>query len=471
MSRGLRIRGPVGPAADRGPRRGARDPRPGIICGMISLPEVPVAARRRRKRRSSFSGAAIVALALVGLLPGRVATAQEPTGSVRIVSPLKRSRVVGRTSIVLGVEPPHGARAERVIVSVDGKPLATLTSPPWTTSWDAGDGAAAHRLEAAAFFSDGTQARDEVETSPFRVDFVENVDLVNLYAVVRDSSGNYVTGLTRDDFRLSENGRPQAIDRFSTDWKALRVAIVLDTSLSMKGERLDAARDAALGFLDLLIPGDQGMVVTFSDTVEVFQDLTSDKQALAAAIRRAQSVGGTALYDAIYRTSVMLERYEGRRVIVLLSDGRDEAASGLEPGSLHTMDEALDRALRDEVMVFSIGFGRHLERELDFYRHESLSAILRRMAETTGGRVLFSARPGQLRKAFDEVAQDLRHQYSLAYVSDDRRRDGTWREIRLTSRRQDLKVTTRRGYFAPSDEAPRIPPARKAGGDGSRRGS
>jgi Ca-activated chloride channel family protein len=381
--------------------------------------------------------------------------------SVRFVTPPNLGRVVGKVNVQLAVLPPEGASVVRVDVAVDGKPLATLVSPPWQWAWDAGEGLAAYRLEAVAHFSNGSQARGSVKTSPFRVDFVENVDLVNVYAVVRDSHRTYVQGLTQQDFRLFENGRQQEIDRFSTEWKPLRVALVLDTSLSMKGGRLEAAQEAALEFLQLLEPEDQELLVTFNDSVQIAQPLTTDRGAVSAEIRKTAAVGGTALYDAVYRTSDLLEKFEGRRVLVVLSDGRDESASGLEPGSLHTLGEALDRALRNEVMIFTIGFGRQLDQEMDFDRKESLESILRKLAENTGGRALFSSRSSQLRKAFDEVAQDLRHQYSLAYVPDDRHHDGTWRDVKVTVAQPGLKATARRGYYAPSDGVATRPARRR----------
>jgi Ca-activated chloride channel family protein len=297
-----------------------------------------------------------------------------------------------------------------------------------------------------------------VRTAALRIDQYEQVSLVNLYAIVRDAKGAYVGGLTRDDFRVTENGRPQTISRFSDEWKPLRIAIVLDTSLSMQGDKLDAAREAARSFLEVLRPEDQGLVVLFHDSVDVVQPLTSARSELEAAIGKARAKGGTALYDAIWRTADLLDSIEGRRVIVLLSDGRDEAASGLEPGSLHTQEEALDRALRAETMIFSIGFGRNPATEWDFFRRRSLESILRELSEATGGRSLFSSRAGKLRKAFEQVADDLRHQYSLAYTSDDPRRDGSWRGIQVTSARPDLRVVSRQGYFAPKDKtAPKAP--------------
>jgi Ca-activated chloride channel family protein len=286
--------------------------------------------------------------------------------------------------------------------------------------------------------------------------------------MVRDSRGMHVATLTKDDFRVRENGVLQTISRFTTEQKPLQIGIVLDTSLTMsRGGKLESAQKAALEFLDILAPGDEALVVTFSDDVRVAQERTPDREALAAAISSTVAMGGTALYDAIWRTAKRLQSFDGRRVLVLLSDGKDEAADGFGPGSLHTLDEALDQALRSEVMVFAIGLGRHLEREYarDWSRPlgqqgpeaRSLAQILERVAEATGGRLLISPGTRRLRKAFDDVAEDLRNQYSIAYTSSDPSRDGGWREIEVTVPDRDLEVICRQGYFA-------VPPGQKVEG-------
>jgi len=367
-------------------------------------------------------------------------------GTVRFVTPRNHATVVGVTPIEVQVE----GSVERVEIAVDGKPLATLTAPPFRMSWDAGDASSGHVLQATAFFADGTRAKAQIATSALKVEQVEEVALVNLYAVVTDSQGNYVNDLAQKDFRIQENGRMQAIERFSADRKPLKVALVIDSSYSMSKEgRLQAAREASRDFLNALAPGDESMIVSFSDTVQFLQGLTADRKALTAAVDQTKAEGGTALYDAIYKTANQLERVDGRKVLVLLSDGKDESMNGLEPGSLHTLEEALDRALRNEVMIFAIGIGRGLEDELDFYRRHTLADIFRTLADTTGGRVIFSRSAGKLTRAFEAVAEDLRHQYSLAYTSDDPRHDGTWREIRLTTVAPGMRVSGRRGYFAP----------------------
>lgn len=399
------------------------------------------------------SRAALVLVVLFG--SGALIAVASAPAVLRFVSPKSLQTVIGPSVIEVSLDLPAGVDAKRVILSVDGTPVANLTEPPWRAPWDAGEAREGHTLEAVAFLSDGSEARATLRTSRLHIDLVEQVALVNLYAIVRDRQGNYVNDLTRDEFRLTENGRSQVIQRFSAERKPLRIAIVLDTSLSMEGRKLEAAQESAADLADLLQPGDEALVVAFNDTVQVTQDLTTDRAALDGAIRSTQAKGGTALYDAVWQTAEHLDRFDGRRVLVLLSDGRDEASSGLEPGSLHTLKEALERALRSEVMIFAIGFDPPPDGAFDFYNRRSLESILKEMGESTGGRAFFSSRPGKLQKAFKEVAEDLRHQYSLAYTSDDARRDGSFREIRVTTTRPGLEVTTRRGYYAPRDPARR----------------
>ncbi len=398
--------------------------------------------------------------------------AEEPTSTVEFVAPRRSATVVGPSVAQLVVEPPPGIRIVTVSFFVDGTAAGSKREPPWTFPWSAGDGTTGHRLLAVAAFSDGTEARASIETSRLTINETEEVALVTVYAIARDVGGAYVNDLTAADFKVFENDRPQSIDRFSAVRRPLRIAVVLDTSDSMKGDKLQSAITAAVEFLGILQPGDEGLVIEFSDHVRVVQDLTSSRSAMESAIRKGEARGGTSLYDAIFKASERLAESDGRRVLVVLSDGRDQAANGLEPGSLHTLEEARERALRNEVMVFAIGLGRSLARdakalrdnptaqavEMDFYGRKSLVAILDSLAQTTGGTAFFSPGASRLRRSFEQVAEDLRHQYSLAYRSDDKRHDGSWRGIRVVVGRTGISVTNRKGYYAPSD----LPAARRS---------
>ena len=393
------------------------------------------------------------------------AVAAESGPPLEFVAPRRLATVVGPSVAQIAVDPPNGATVVSIAFFVDGASAGAKSAPPWSFPWTAGDGTAGHRLLAVAAFSDGTEARATVETSRLTINETEEVALVNVYAIARTPRGAYVTDLAASDFSVLENDRPQTIDRFSDERRPLRIGIVLDTSLSMEGDKLKSAIAAAVEFLNILEPGDEGLVISFSDDVRVLQDLTSKRSELEAAIRRGEAKGGTSLYDAIVKASERLAELEGRRVLVVLSDGRDQADNGLEPGSLHTLEEARERALRNDVMVFVIGLGRSLARdakalranptaradEMDFYGRQPLVAILDSLAQTTGGTAVFSPGAGQLRRSFELVASDLRHQYMLAYRSDDKRHDGAWRAIKVLVSRPGVAVTNRKGYYAPSD--------------------
>jgi VWFA-related protein len=406
-----------------------------------------------------------LAAAILAALP---AAAQEP--ELRFLTPRHLATAIGPTAIEVEARWPAGAALERVELHVDGALVATWTEPPFRYTFDAGDGSRGHLFQATLVLAGGRTNSTTVRTSPLRINQYEDVDLVNIFALVRDPGGAYVTGLERGDFRVRENGVEQQITNFTAERKPLRVAIVLDTSLSMsagKGTKLKNAKNSALEFLSVLRPGDEAMVVVFNDGVEVVQDLTSDVPRLASAITAAESRGGTALYDAIWRAALKLEGFDGRRVMVLLSDGRDEAYAGLQPGSLHTLDEAIDQALRCEVMVFAIGLGKNLDQQYvirwdrnlfgqsNLDSGTSLGSILRRVADVTGGRALISVGTSQLRKAFANVADDLGNHYSLGYVSSDETRDGRWREIEVSTVNEKLEVIARKGYYAPGPERAR----------------
>jgi Ca-activated chloride channel family protein len=403
----------------------------------------------------------LVTLGVLCALPA-IGAQDSDDRSVRFVQPKHLQTILGPTTFEAEVDLPAGLEVRQLLFAVDGVAVAALESPPWKIDWDAGDSGIGYRLEVIARLSDGTEISQVIATTVLRINQRADVDLVSLYPVVRDRSGHYVTDLTKDDFLVKERGTQQTVSRFTTARLPLRVGIVLDTSLSMaKGNRLEDAQQAALGFLDSLEPDDEGMVVTFNERVRVAQDFTADRTPLGAAILATNAHGGTALYDAVWRTSRMLRDLDARRVIVLLSDGRDEATSGFEPGSLHTLEEALDQALRSEVMVFAIGLGKNLDTECTQNwsmvpssqkkgcPHGSLQDVLARLADSTGGRLMLSQSSRRLRKAFDDIASDLRNQYSLAYTSSNSVKDGTWRPIEISVKdRPGALVISRDGYFA-----------------------
>ena len=379
---------------------------------------------------------------------GSPAATELPAGTAKFASPHAGEILAGSTVIEVLVGAP--APGTTVAFFVDDAPAGTASAPPFRVTFDFGESLASRRLRAVVTDPTG---RSQVLTLTTRAmgkaDAYSGVDLVNLYITVRDGSGKFLRGLDQQSFSVLENGRPQTISHFSNERQRLVVGVVLDASLSMQGERIQQARESARVFLDRLEPTDRAMGLCFNQDARLVKEETSDHASVAAALAACQPVGGTALYDALYRAADRLAPIDGRKVIVLLSDGRDESAGGLEPGSLHTFEEALDRALRSEVIVYAVGVGEKLDKEMDFYGRRTVASILEELSTKTGGRVTFVRRISQLRDAFEEIDEELRWQYGLGYSSSNLRRDGTWRELRVGVDKPGARATTRAGYFAP----------------------
>ena len=245
--------------------------------------------------------------------------------------------VLGRTEIRVEVEPPAGATILKVELYGDDKLITTLLDPPWSHDWEAGDTLRARTIKAKAFASNGAVAIARVTTRPIIGAQRAQVTLVQVFVTVRDEQGSYIQNLGKDEFTITESGKKQEIAVFSPERKPAHLVLALDTSASMKeDERLDTAQEAAIGFIEALEPEDSAAVVSFSDTPVIRQSGTSDKKILKDAILGTEAKGGTALYDAILSAVTIGKEIEGKKAIVLLSDGRDESASGMGPGSAHT---------------------------------------------------------------------------------------------------------------------------------------
>ncbi len=373
--------------------------------------------------------------------PPHALAAEAPPVAVRFVEPAPPGLILGATRITVEATTTSDARIVRVEIYADGTLLSVLERPPYSLTWDAGTGFTHRTLRAVAIDSQDRRGETTLVARPFYVGQYEEVRLVSLYATVRDRRGNRVLDLKRDDFVLREDGVPQTLTHFTSAKVPLTLALLVDASNSMNlGGKIDMARKAAIEFSESVDPDDRLAVLSFNDDLEGLAAPTADRAALKTAIQAIEAHGGTALYDALYRAADRLASSEGRRVIVLLSDGRDQALTDNEPGSLHLFEEALEKAHRSEVTVYAIGLGRHLDTEMDLPRAHSLKEILDTLASTSGGRSYYPERGGELSGIYRQIATDLKAQYALAYESTNRARDGTWRTIELSTKNGDLEV-------------------------------
>lgn len=264
---------------------------------------------------------------------------------------------------------------------------------------------------------------------------------VVLNITVTDKTGQYVKGLKASDFKVYEDGvevKPEAVASFSIHESPYAAVVLLDSSGSMEA-RFTLARSAAIRFLDGLREEDVAAVYRFDSKVERVQEFSGgrDLAPMAYAIR---AKGMTSLNDAIVEASrTLADRTEHRKAIVILSDGMDTFSKA-------SSDKAVESALAIGASIYAVDMS---DLQMGGSAARSGAPQLKDFAEKTGGR--FVATPGgqALRDAFAGIAEELGHQYTIAYRPLNRTRDGKWRKLEVKLNREDLTVRTRKGYRAP----------------------
>lgn len=259
--------------------------------------------------------------------------------------------------------------------------------------------------------------------------YTSGVELVEVYATVVDANERPVSNLARDDFEVREEGVTQRIAAFSTGALSLSVALAVDRSFSMRGERLRLAKSAAHRFLGELKPQDRVMLVAIGGEVETIVPLTTNRPALHRAIEALDAWGTTPIYDAIIASFDSIEDAPGRRALVVLTDGYERFSKA-------TIEAALGRARRSDVLAYPIALANERSQVLDW------------LAEVTGGRSFVVKRPDRLGPTFAQIARELRHQYLLGYVPPRHGPPG-YRHIEVNvKRKEELSVRARAGYYA-----------------------
>ncbi len=268
-----------------------------------------------------------------------------------------------------------------------------------------------------------------------------NTELVVLNVTVTDKSGQYVPGLKIEDFAVFEDGKlipAELISSFSMHESPFASVVLLDTSGSMEN-RLSLARSAAIRFLDRLRADDVAAVYKFDFKVEQVQEFSNSRD-LAPMVFGLSARGMTALNDAIFNgAKALAERPEKRKAIVVLSDGLDTYSHA-------TSDKALESALAIGASIYAVDMSSTEQRHA---RGQQTAAMLKHFAERTGGRFVSTPGGPMLRDAFANIADELGHQYTLAYRPLNRKRDGKWRKLEVQVSRKDLTVRTRKAYRAP----------------------
>jgi len=266
---------------------------------------------------------------------------------------------------------------------------------------------------------------------------------VNLLFTVTDKKGRFITDLDRDDFEVFEDKRQQKILGFTAETDLpLRLAILIDTSNSIR-DRFRFIQEAAIEFINSVMRPhqDKSLIVSFDTQAQLVADMLDDPEQLDNLVRDLRPGGGTSLYDAIYyacrdKLSKDQPRFQFRRAMVILSDGDDNQ-------SQVSRDQALEMAQKADVVIYTISTNiTRIETDGD--------KVLKYLASETGGQSFFPFKVEDLSQSFENIANELRHQYNLFYRPDPLKTDGSYQTVSVRVRgRKDLVVRARKGYYAP----------------------
>ncbi len=309
-------------------------------------------------------------------------------------------------------------------------------------------------LVTAITFAMPALPQDPQETPQQGPALKRTVNLVNLFATVRDKNKKIVGDLKQDDFKVFEDNEEQKLAFFSKEVTLpITLGLLIDTSGS-ESNRLGAEQQAASQFIERVMrKGDEAMVISFDLDVDLLADFTDDRGQIERAINKVRigavggggvvtpgtiptgsNSGGTHFYDAVYLAcNDQLATEAGRKALVIITDAQDE-------GSKVRVEEAIEAAQRTDTVihilyVHDFGYGR--------------GDVAHRMAEDTGGRMIDVGSAKKLNEAFDQISEELRSQYTLGYYPKNTAKDGRFRRVRVETANKDYKILTRKGYYAP----------------------
>jgi Ca-activated chloride channel homolog len=269
-----------------------------------------------------------------------------------------------------------------------------------------------------------------------------NVELVNVIFSARDKKGKLVNDLSKEDFKVFENNQEQTVTNFARETDLpLAIALLIDASASIR-EKLQFEQEASMDFFLSILRRkvDRGMLISFDIAIDILQDFTDDPELLNKAIRKIKPGGGTKMLDSVYLACQEKLKNDPapRKALVLISDGDDNSSN-------QDIETVIDVARRADTSIYAISTNSS-----GFYGMAApkLDKVLKILADETGGQALFPFKATDLGKSFLDISQELRSQYSLAYRSTNPAKDGSFRSLRIDCRRKDVKIKTRKGYYA-----------------------
>ena len=354
--------------------------------------------------------------------------------------------VFGDVEVLIRAAPEEEVGTVQLIV--DGREVALFDRPPFRVAVNVGQGNTEHEFRVVVRSVNGETKTAAVVTPILQIDEVVDLGLQQLYVTVGGFNGR-VLNLEQQDFRIVDEGKRQEMVTFERGDIPLTAALLLDCSLSMKGERLAAALQGANEFVEEMKPLDQAMVMLFSDRLLRTTEFSEDRELLSRALTDVEAAGGTSINDHLFLALSRLEAVQGRRVVVLFSDGSDVH-------SVLPMAGVLQKARSSQALIYWIRLRDPREesevpeytsswRNVEANRREFKD--LRQAIQESGGRIEVVDNLAELEDAFAGILAELREQYVLGYYPSQANHDGAWRNVRVRVEKQNLDVRTREGYF------------------------
>ena len=267
--------------------------------------------------------------------------------------------------------------------------------------------------------------------------FRSSTQVVSLFATVLDAQNCLVPDLTQDDFQILDNDKPQQLTVFQCENQAFTVVVMLDTSACMTGS-IQLLKQAAEQFIVRLLPEDKGAVGAFNDKIELSAQFSNDRDQLVTEVRDLDFGNGTRLFDGIAEGLNQLQGVDGRKVILVFTDG-DDTSSRVGRGTV------MDRARAEEVMIYAIGLQSEYFDGQRTVRSKPDSA-LRRLADETGGGYFELKQTSDLGPTFTRVAQELHSQYVLGFEA--QQLDGKVHKLTVKMKQAGMTARARRSYVA-----------------------
>lgn len=355
---------------------------------------------------------------------------------VKFLSPRNDGVWVGRQVIDILVKGMDPGAIRSVQLFLDGKLLRDFLKPPYKLIYDFGPKPKFRKLKVVV-----RDVNQNIMSEEIRSEFFDDAQEVNIVQIVvpvavMDQKGNYVTGLTKDDFVLLEDGIPQKIDYFSKSGRTkFNLALLIDISSSMKN-KIGKVKEGARLFLEqLLTKDDRAIIVFFNHDVFEDTDFTNDIDELFNSISVAFPFGATALYDAIAYCIKLLKSITGRNIIILFSDGEDNS-SYIDPYTL------IKNAEKSNSVIYSIG------KKLVTYEDNQYQDLLNKISTSSGGMTFFFEKVEDIEVVYQKIRRDIRAKYILQFSPKDDKRRRRFRKLTIQLKdRKRYTIRTIKGYY------------------------